>query len=226
MLPSCAMRFGFLHHLVLYAVINTGLFLLNMAPVGFDFDRPGVPKWFLYPLAGWGVLLVAHGVLVALGIQLTRGGAAGPVPPPDPEASLPTPLMPSIDPAKAGRAGELLAECRLRSGATLAALGAVGGVPGEVDDLLRGALDQAEHLAELLAPVYQALADGDDPKAQAAKETLEGRLEALHLTLEILRLEADVLREQSSSDLAVLGGPLEQLREAVMAAAETLAEQG
>ena len=215
------MRFGFPHHLVAFLVVNTALFMLNLAPVGFDFDRPGVPLWFLWPLLGWSVLLIAHGVLLALGVRFTRGDAPPPEPEPEPEASRPV-----IDPAKAGRAGGLLAECRVRSGQTLSALGALGGVPVDIDDLLRGALDQAEHLAERLAPIYAQLNTGDDPAAAAVRDRLEGRLEALHTSLEILRLEAVVLQESGGDDLATLSGPLEQLREAILSSAEALAELG
>jgi hypothetical protein len=215
------MRFGFPQHLIAFLVVNTALFLLNMAPVGFDFDRPGVPIWFLYPLLGWSVLLIAHGVLLAAGVRFTRGDAPAPEPAPEPEAPRPV-----IDPSKAGRAGGLLAECRVRSGQTLSALGALGGVPVDIDDLLRGALDQAEHLAERLAPTYATLAKGDDAAASQLRDQLEAPLEALHTSLEILRLEAVVLQESGHTDLATLTGPLEQLREAILSAAEALAELG
>jgi hypothetical protein len=215
------MRLRFLHHLVLFLVVNTGLFLLNMAPVGFDFHRPGVPLWFVYPLAGWGLLLAAHGGLMISGVQLVKAGPAAPgSEEPQPR---PTP-RPEIDPSKAGRAGTLLAECRLRAGNVLATLGAVGGVPVDVDDMLRGALDQAEHLAERLAPVYRRLSKGDDLATTQLRDRLEARLEALHVTLEVLRLESMVLQDDGSDDLSSLSGPLEQLREAIMSAAEELAQ--
>ncbi len=215
------MRFGFIHHLIAYLVINAGLVVLNLAPVGFDLDRPGVPLWFICPLAGWGVLLVAHGVLVALGIQLRRADAPGPDP--TPEEPAPTPVRRAVDPSKAGRAGQLLGECRSRSGGVLAALGARGGVPVDIDDLLRGAIDQGEHISERLAPIYQALLDGDDADQSATRDRLEGALEGIHTALEVLRLEAVVLQEQGSDDLSPLVGPMEQLREAIMTAAEVLA---
>jgi hypothetical protein len=215
------MRFGFPQHLIAFLVVNAALFVLNLAPVDFDLHRPGVPLWFLYPLVGWGVLLVTHGVLLAAGVRFTRSDAAEPAV--EPQAAAP---RPAIDPAKAGRAGGLLAECRLRSGQTLSALGALGGAPVDIDDLLRGALDQAEHLAERLAPVYTALADGETAAAVALRDQLEGCLEALHTALEILRLEAVVLQESGEADLGTLAGPLEQLREAILCAAEVLAELG
>jgi hypothetical protein len=214
------MRLRFLHHLIAYVVINVGLVFLNLAPVGFDLHRPGVPLWFVYPLAGWGLLLAAHGVLVLSGVQLVKAGDPGPsVDEPQPR---PTP-RPEIDPSKAGRAGALLAECRLRAGNVLSALGAVGGVPVDVDDMLRGALDQAEHLTERLAPVYQRLAKGDDLATAQLRDRLEARLESIHVTLEVLRLEAVVLQNDGGEELSTLSGPLEQLREAIMSAAEELA---
>ncbi len=220
------MRFGFPHHLVLFAVINGALFLLNMAPVGFDFDRPGVPLWFLYPLLGWGVLLLAHAGLLIFGIELRRSGAPEPQPAatdgPATGAST-TGIHQRVDPSLAGRAGALLAECRMRSGQTLSALASRGDVPVDIDDLLRGALDLAEHLAELLGPIYQALAKGDDAEAAAERDELEARLEGLHVGLEILRLEAQVIQEEGAADLSSLTGPQEQLREAIMAAAEATA---
>lgn len=211
------MRFGLLQHSIAFAVVNTGLFVLNLAPVGFDLHRPGVPLWFVYPLAGWGVLLVAHGVLVATGVELRRAQPDQPAQPPA------EPARPAVHPAKAGRSGSLLAECRTRSGGVLTAMAAGGGVPVDVDDLLRGALDQAEHINERLGPVYAALVDGDDPAAAGVRDQLEARLEALHLALEVLRLEAVVLQGQGVDDLAPVAGPLEQLREAILAAAEGLA---
>jgi len=218
------MRFGFLKHLIAYLVVNAGLFVLNLAPVGFEFDRPGVPLWFVYPLAGWGVLLLAHGVLSAMGIQLRRADAPAPA-----EALSPPAVAapnPPIDPAKAGRAGALMAECRTRSGRVLTALGALGGVPVDVDDMLRGALDQAEHLTERLGPVYLALVDAQDQGVLTQRDLLEGGLAAIHVALEVLRLEAVVLEGEGSQDLSALAGPLEQLREAIMAAAEALAALG
>ncbi len=214
------MRFGFIQHSILYAVVNAGLFVLNLAPVGFDLDRPGVPLWFVYPLGGWGILLLAHGILGALGIQLRRAEAPALAEPP---AAAPRPV---VDPSQAGRGGVLLAECRVRSGGVLSAVMALGPVPVDVDDLLRGALDQAEHVTERLTPVYVSLVERRDPAAEAQRDLLEGALEAIHLSLEVLRLEAVVLQGQAVDDLSALAGPLEQLREAIMAAAEALASLG
>jgi hypothetical protein len=158
--------------------------------------------------------------MIAMGVRFSRADAPAADGPPEP-----APLRPVVDPAKIGRAGALLAECRVRAGRILAVLGAVGGVPVDVDDLLRGAMDQAEHLAECLAPVYQALAGGDDPASAGQRDILEARLEAIHVGLEVLRLEAVVLEESGSEELSTLQGPLEQLREAILSASEALAEQ-
>jgi len=50
---------GFWIHLSVYAIVNTGLALLNLA------TSPG-SFWFVFPLIGWGIGLVAHGVYVFL----------------------------------------------------------------------------------------------------------------------------------------------------------------
>ncbi len=215
------MRFGLPQHLILFVVANVALFVLNLAPVDFDLNRPDVPLWFLYPLIGWGVLLLVHGVLVATGIVGRSGPARDPATEPE-SARAPRPAP--IDPSKAGRAGILLADCRREAGQALAALGAVGGVPVDVDDLLRGAISQAEHVAERLAPVYGGLASDDaNQELEAQRSRLEGALEALELGLKVIRLEAQVLEDGSDEDPAALSGPLEQLRVAIMAAAEAVA---
>jgi hypothetical protein len=48
---------GFYTHALVYVLVNTGLFLVNV----FD-DSPGF--WFFWPLIGWGIGLVAHGASV------------------------------------------------------------------------------------------------------------------------------------------------------------------
>ncbi len=215
------MRFGLPQHLILYVVVNAALFVLNLAPVGFELGRPDVPLWFVYPLGGWGVLVLVHGVLVALGVVGKPEPAPAPLAPEPERPARPTP----VDLSKAGKAGTLLAECRREAGQALAALGAVGGVPVDIDDLLRGAISQAEHLAETLGPVYAGLA-GDDAKPElgARRDALEGALEALEVSLKVIRLEAQVLQDEGNEDLAVLTGPLEQLREAILGAGEVLVE--
>ncbi|TET15679.1 MAG: 2TM domain-containing protein [Dehalococcoidia bacterium] len=48
-----AEKVGFLRHLIIYVVVNALLFAINMVTSsGF--------LWFLIPLAGWGIVLLAH----------------------------------------------------------------------------------------------------------------------------------------------------------------------
>lgn len=47
---------GFYIHAAVYVIVNTGLFLINLATL---------PEWWVqWPVAGWGIGLVAHGVVV------------------------------------------------------------------------------------------------------------------------------------------------------------------
>jgi len=46
---------GFYSHLIVYAIVNIGLFLLNV------FTSPGT-WWFYWPLMGWGIGLFFHGM--------------------------------------------------------------------------------------------------------------------------------------------------------------------
>ncbi len=48
---------GFYVHLLVYITVNAGLFLINLV------SSPG-NWWFYWPLLGWGVGLLAHGVAV------------------------------------------------------------------------------------------------------------------------------------------------------------------
>jgi hypothetical protein len=48
---------GFYTHVLVYVLVNTGLFLFN-----FFTDRREL--WFLFPLFGWGIGIVAHGASV------------------------------------------------------------------------------------------------------------------------------------------------------------------
>ena len=48
---------GFYIHLVVYILVNIGLFVLNLLVA------PG-SLWFYWPLLGWGIGLLAHGVSV------------------------------------------------------------------------------------------------------------------------------------------------------------------
>jgi hypothetical protein len=56
---------GFYAHLVVYAIINTGLLLINLATEGSSW-------WFYWPLVGWGVGLAIHAVMVFV-IEGPRG---------------------------------------------------------------------------------------------------------------------------------------------------------
>lgn len=48
-----AEKIGFLRHLTIYVVVNAVLFAINMlTSSGF--------LWFLIPLGGWGIVLLAH----------------------------------------------------------------------------------------------------------------------------------------------------------------------
>ena len=48
-----AEKVGFLRHVIIYVVVNAVLFTINMlTSSGF--------LWFLIPLAGWGIVLLAH----------------------------------------------------------------------------------------------------------------------------------------------------------------------
>lgn len=48
---------GFYMHLLTYLAVNLGLFLLDVL-------TPGGP-WFYWPLIGWGVVVLMHGINVA-----------------------------------------------------------------------------------------------------------------------------------------------------------------
>jgi len=57
-----AEKVGFLRHLTIYVVVNALLFAINMlTSSGF--------LWFLIPLGGWGIVLLAH----FLGVFTFRG---------------------------------------------------------------------------------------------------------------------------------------------------------
>jgi hypothetical protein len=49
---------GFYQHLTIYILVNAGLAILDLI------SDDGV--WFIYPLFGWGIGLVAHGLSVFL----------------------------------------------------------------------------------------------------------------------------------------------------------------
>jgi hypothetical protein len=49
----------FYTHVVVYVVVNLGLFFISRLTGGGN--------WFLWPLLGWGIALLLHGVTVLLG---------------------------------------------------------------------------------------------------------------------------------------------------------------
>jgi hypothetical protein len=59
------MKLGFRSHLLAYAIINAGLFLINFL------TSPG-HWWFYWPMIGWGVGLAAHAAVVYLGGEGAR----------------------------------------------------------------------------------------------------------------------------------------------------------
>lgn len=50
---------GFYTHLLVYLVINTGLFAINAVT-----HTQGSNWWFYWPLLGWGVAVLIHGLTV------------------------------------------------------------------------------------------------------------------------------------------------------------------
>ncbi len=50
-------KIGFRSHATVYAVVNAGLAAVNLA------TSPGY-LWFVWPLGGWGIGLLAHGMSV------------------------------------------------------------------------------------------------------------------------------------------------------------------
>lgn len=54
---------GYYIHLLVYAVINAGLFVINLLTKG---DSGG--WWFYWPLAGWGVGLLVHTLATFSGV--------------------------------------------------------------------------------------------------------------------------------------------------------------
>lgn len=54
---------GFYIHLVVYVLVNAGLFAINALTRG-----PGDGWWFYWPLAGWGIGLLIHFAVTFLGV--------------------------------------------------------------------------------------------------------------------------------------------------------------
>ena len=59
-----SLKIGWFTHALVYVCVNLGLMLLNS-------QLPG-PRWHMFPLAGWGLGLAIHGLVVAL--HLAGGG--------------------------------------------------------------------------------------------------------------------------------------------------------
>ncbi|HET9672994.1 MAG TPA: 2TM domain-containing protein [Actinomycetota bacterium] len=54
---------GFYTHLLVYLVVNAGLFAINLLTKGGDGGW-----WFYWPLAGWGIGLVIHALTTFTGV--------------------------------------------------------------------------------------------------------------------------------------------------------------
>ena len=57
-------KLGFYIHLTVYVCVNIGLFLIWLFTRG-DTSIPNASfPWFIFPLGGWGIGLIAHGLAV------------------------------------------------------------------------------------------------------------------------------------------------------------------
>ncbi|MBH9577002.1 2TM domain-containing protein [Inhella proteolytica] len=54
-------KMGFLTHLLVFVLVNSGLYLLNLLRGGAD--------WQIFPLWGWGLGLTIHGIVTLLSLQ-------------------------------------------------------------------------------------------------------------------------------------------------------------
>ena len=54
---------GFYIHLIVYLVVNAGLFAINALTRGDN-----GPWWFYWPLLGWGIGLLVHAAVVFFGV--------------------------------------------------------------------------------------------------------------------------------------------------------------
>ena len=50
------MKLGFMIHAIAFLLVNAGLYALN--------EMAGGPRWFPFPLLGWGLGLAIHGLVV------------------------------------------------------------------------------------------------------------------------------------------------------------------
>lgn len=57
-------KLGFLIHLTVFIAVNTGLFLIN--------QWQGGPRWYGFPLSGWGLGLAIHGLVTLLTLSGLR----------------------------------------------------------------------------------------------------------------------------------------------------------
>ena len=62
-LERAEMLQGYYTHLLVYVVVNTGLFLINLFTKGDDGSW-----WFYWPLLGWGIAVAIHGA-VTFGVE-------------------------------------------------------------------------------------------------------------------------------------------------------------
>lgn len=56
-----AMKTGFMVHLLVFCLVNGGLFLLN--------QLVGGGRWHQFPLLGWGLGLTIHGIVTFVSLQ-------------------------------------------------------------------------------------------------------------------------------------------------------------
>lgn len=62
-LKRAEMLQGYYIHLLVYAVVNAGLFLINLLTRGEDGSW-----WFVWPLAAWGIAVVINTLVVFAGV--------------------------------------------------------------------------------------------------------------------------------------------------------------
>lgn len=55
------LKMGFLVHLLVYGLVNLGLFALNA--------YTGGQRWAVFPLLGWGLGLAIHGIVTLVALQ-------------------------------------------------------------------------------------------------------------------------------------------------------------
>ena len=56
-----ARKMGFAIHLLVYVVVNAGLWIADLASGG--------PRWAWFPMLGWGLGLAIHGVVTAVALH-------------------------------------------------------------------------------------------------------------------------------------------------------------